>query len=758
MSRQSISPPSPTADSAWHHRVDYKWIALSNTTLGILMAAINGTILIISLPAIFRGLHVNPLQTSQTSLLLWILLGFNVATTILLVSFGRLSDAHGRVKLYNMGFAVFTFGSILLFLTPGVGVAGEWELTIFRFIQGIGGAFLFANSAAILTDAFPVEERGLALGLNQIAAIGGGIIGLVVGGLLSVVDWRLVFLVSVPVGLAGTIWAYVALRETAVARQSRRIDWPGNITFGLGLLGVLIGLTYSILPYGPHATGWSNPLVIGSLISGVALLVAFMVIESQVPDPMFRLNLFRNRAFAAGNISGLLAAVARGGLQFMVIVWLQGIWLPLHGVSFANTPLDAGIDTIPQMVGFFVAGPISGRLSDRYGSRWFATVGMVVSAAGFVALSTLHADFSYWVFALYIFMVGIGMGLFASPNSSSIMSAVPARYRGVASGTLATFMNAGMMLSMGAFFTIVITNMATHLPGALTSGLMHAGLPTAVAAKLSHLPPMEVLFSALLGFNPLAKVIPAPVLSHLPAAARSTLLSVHFFPTLISGAFMASLRVVFLFAAAMSGVATLASALRGKQYIYDDAAEAAALAQSQGAPPAHTDRCPTERRGARPRATSTRIPAPSTRTDPTRTALPGRRREDTNMALPPQRRGSPWPMASAVLMGWAALALLAAPFWLRYQPAGAPWVPATDGSVWMGAATAAWSIFTGIATLHRRRPAPLAAGVRTLVHTERAAAPQDSPAPLDRARQLEQLARHTLDELGIAPADPRSPR
>ncbi len=576
MSSQSLSPSRGTGQGSWHHRIDYKWIALSNTTLGILMAAINGTILIISLPAIFRGLQVNPLQSNQTSLLLWILLGFNVATTILLVSFGRLSDAHGRVKLYNLGFAVFTFGSILLFLTPGVGIAGEWELTIFRFVQGIGGAFLFANSAAILTDAFPVEERGFALGLNQIAAIGGGIIGLVVGGLLSVVDWRLVFLVSVPVGLAGTIWAYIALRETAVTRESKRIDWLGNITFGLGLLGVLIGLTYSILPYGAHVTGWSNPFVIWSLILGVALLIGFIVIESFVPDPMFHLNLFRNRAFAAGNISGLLAAVARGGLQFMMIIWLQGIWLPLHGVSFANTPLDAGLDTIPQMVGFFLAGPISGRLSDRYGSRWFATIGMLVSAAGFFALNTLHADFSYWVFAFYIFMIGIGMGLFSSPNTSSIMSSVPARYRGVASGMRATFMNAGMMLSMGVFFTIVITNMASHLPTALATGLAHAGLPAAFASKLSHLPPMAVLFSALLGFNPLAKLVPHTVLASIPAAARATLLSVHFFPTLISGAFMASLRVVFLFAAAMSFVAAVASVLRGKQYIYDDAADAPA--------------------------------------------------------------------------------------------------------------------------------------------------------------------------------------
>jgi MFS family permease len=550
--------------------VDYKWIALSNTTLGVLMAAINGTILIISLPAIFRGIRIDPLASGQTGLLLWILLGFNVATTILLVSFGRVSDTYGRVRLYNLGFAIFTVGSILLYFTPSVGVAGEWELTIFRFVQGIGGAFLFANSAAILTDAFPANERGLALGLNQIAAIGGGIIGLVVGGILSVINWRLIFLVSVPVGLLGTIWAYLALEERATTRESKRIDWWGNLTFAAGLLGILIGLTYSIIPYGTAPTGWGNPLVIWSLILGVALLVAFLVVEARVPDPMFHLTLFRSRPFAAGNISGLLAAVARGGLQFMVIIWLQGIWLPLHGVSFANTPLEAGIDTLPQMVGFFVAGPLSGRLSDRYGARWFSTGGMVVTAVGFVLLNTLPADFSYWIFAVYLFIVGVGMGLFASPNTAAIMSAIPARYRGVASGMRATFMNAGMMLSMGVFFTIVISTLAGSLPSAIAKGLHPYHLPAALVAGLAKLPPMSVLFAALLGFNPLKKLMGPSVSAHLPAATRATLFSPRFFPGLIAHAFMHSLAVVFLFAAVMAAVAAVASFLRGGRYIYDE--------------------------------------------------------------------------------------------------------------------------------------------------------------------------------------------
>ncbi|MCL5116923.1 MAG: MFS transporter [Firmicutes bacterium] len=566
----------------------YKWIALTNTTLGILMATINGTILIISLPAIFRGIHINPLQGGQTSLLLWILMGFNVATTILLVSFGRISDTYGRVKLYNLGFAIFTVGSILLFLTPGRGTAGEWELIIFRFIQGIGGAFLFSNSAAILTDAFPANERGFALGLNQIAAIAGSVIGLVVGGLLSAIDWRAVFLVNVPFGIAGTIWAYVALKETSSTRESKHIDWWGNITFAAGLMGVMLGLTYSINPYKNHPMGWQSPFVLVSLIGGIVLLIAFVIIEMYVDDPMFHLTLFKTRAFSIGNFTSLMAAIARGGLSFMLIIWLQGVWLPMHGVSFANTPLQAGIDTIPQMVGFLVFGPISGRLSDRYGARWFATVGMLVSAVGFFLLNTLPADFHYWTFAFYIFVVGAGMGLFASPNTSAIMSAVPPRYRGVASGMRATFMNAGMMLSMGIFFSMVISSLSTGLPGTITRGLSGFALPASVIHGVAHLPPMSVLFAALLGYNPLKMLLSNTpvgrlVLHQLPRGQVATLTSPHFFPTLIAHPFMDALRLVFLFAAGMTLLSAILSVFRGERFIYEEEDLAAAGSQ-HGAP------------------------------------------------------------------------------------------------------------------------------------------------------------------------------
>lgn len=556
----------------WHHRVAYKWIALSNTTLGVLMASINATILIIALPAIFRGIDVNPLVPGQTGLLLWVLMGFNMATTVFLVTFGRISDTYGRVRLYNLGFAVFTAGSILLYLTPGTGLAGEWQLIVFRFIQGIGSAFLFANSMAILTDAFPPEERGFALGLNQIAGIGGSVIGLVVGGLLASVDWRLVFLVSVPIGLAGTVWAYVALRELATTRESTRIDVWGNLTLGLGLVGVLVGLTYGIIPYGHANMGWGNPFVRVALAGGVLFLVLFVLVERRVEEPLFHLELFRNRAFSAGNVAGFLAAVARGGLQFMIIIWLQGIWLPLHGVSYADTPLQAGIDTLPQMIGFLVAGPVSGRLSDRYGARWFGFAGMLVSALGFLLLGTLPADFSYWTFACYLFLVGAGMGLFAAPNSSAIMSSLPPRFRGVGSGMRATFQNGGMMVSMGIFFSIVISVLAAKLPPSLTHSLTAFGLPAPVARGIAHLPPTAMLFAALLGYNPMAHLLPAAVQAHLPAAKLHVLTGERFFPGLIATPFMQALRVVFDFSLAMSLVAAVASLLRGGRFIYDEAA------------------------------------------------------------------------------------------------------------------------------------------------------------------------------------------
>ncbi|MEO6998473.1 MAG: MFS transporter, partial [Terracoccus sp.] len=441
----------------------YKWIALSNTTLGVLIATINSSILLIALPDIFRGLGVNPLTPGNSSYLLWLMMGYLVVTAVLVVSFGRLGDMYGRVKMYNAGFAIFTIFSIALTATWLTGTSGALWLIIMRVLQGVGGALLMANSSAIITDAFPVEQRGLALGLNMVAGIAGSFLGLVIGGILGPINWRLVFLVSVPVSLFGTAWAYLRLHDNGV-RHHGRIDWWGNLTFGVGLIAVLVGITYGIQPYGGHIMGWTSPFVLTCLIGGGVVLVAFCIIETRVSHPMFHLDLFRIRAFAAGNVASLLSGLGRGGLMFILIIWLQGIWLPRRGYSFESTPLWAGIFMLPLTVGFLVAGPLSGYLSDRYGARPFATGGMLVAALSFVWLLLLPVNFSYWQFAAALVVNGVGMGLFASPNRAGIMNSLPANRRGVGAGMSTTFQNSAMVLSIGIFFSLIITGLAGSLP------------------------------------------------------------------------------------------------------------------------------------------------------------------------------------------------------------------------------------------------------------------------------------------------------
>lgn len=546
----------------------YKWIALTNTTLGALMASIDLSIVLIALPAIFKGIGINPLASGESGYFLWLLLGYMVVTTTLLVTFGRISDMFGRVRLYNLGFAIFTVGSTLLAFTPGTGNAGALELIFFRIIQGIGAGFLFSNSAAILTDAFPPDQRGRALGINQIAAIAGQFIGLILGGVLAVINWRLVFLVSVPVGLIGTIWAYMMLREVATIRKHQRIDWYGNVTFAVGLTIFLLGITDGIEPYGSSPMGWGNPLVLGMIAGGVLLLALFVWIETRVADPMFRLELFKIRMFTAGNIAGFLSAMGRGGLQFMLIIWLQGIWLPLHGYSFEDTPLWAGIYLTPLLIGFVLMGPISGYLSDKFGARVFSTVGMAVQCVGFIGLTLLPANFSYLVFAALIFLLGCGSGLFASPNTSAVMSSVPPERRGVSSGMRATFQNSASLVSIGLFFSIVTAGLASALPTTFYAGLTGNGVPAPVATQIAHLPPTAALFGAFLGYNPVAQLLPPATLQHLSAQNQAALLGKTFFPNLISGPFMVGLHAVFYVSAALCIIAAIASYLRGQHTIY----------------------------------------------------------------------------------------------------------------------------------------------------------------------------------------------
>ncbi len=544
---------------------NYKWIALTNTTMGILMVVINGSITIIALPDIFRGIKLDPLQPGNSAYFLWMLMGFMLVTSVLVLTFGRIGDMFGRVRMYNLGFLIFTIFSVLLSVTWMTGRAAALWIILMRVGQGLGGSLEFANSSAILTDAFPENQRGLALGINGVAAISGSFIGLILGGILAPVSWRLVFLVSVPVGVAGTIWAYTKLIDNG-ERVTGRIDWKGNVVFALGLTSLLAGVVYGIQPYGTHTMGWTNPRVLAALFAGVLLLVAFVFVERRAEQPMFRMPLFRIRAFTAGNIAGLLAALSRGGMQFMLVIWLQGIWLPQHGYNFAQTPLWAGIYMVPLTVGFLIAGPTSGILSDRYGSRGFATAGMVGTAVTFALLEVLPVNFNYFFFALLLLAQGLSMGMFASPNRAAIMNSLPSDQRGAGAGMTTTFQNSATVLSIGIFFTVITIGLAASLPSHLYSGLVANGVPSADAARLSHLPPIGTLFAAMLGFNPIQRILQTtPGLSaRLTPAQLHHLTGRGFFSQLITAPFGSGLHYAFTFAVICSIVAAFASVLRGR--------------------------------------------------------------------------------------------------------------------------------------------------------------------------------------------------
>lgn len=560
--RTPRTPRTPRIDSA-HPR--YKWVALSNTTLGVLLATVNSSIVLISLPAIFRGLGIDPLAAGNTSYLLWMIMGYLLVSAVLVVSFGRLGDMFGRVRVYNLGFAIFAVASVILAVDPLSGGPGALWLIGFRIVQAVGGSMLFANSTAILTDAFPPEQRGTALGINGVAAIAGSFLGLILGGVLAQWHWRAVFWATVPIAVLGTIWSYTSLHETGGSGRGRLDPW-GNLLFAGGLGIFLAGITYGIQPYAGHTEGWTNPWVLAGLIGGVVLLVAFVLVERRVTDPMFDLSLFGNRPFALGNFANLVGSIGRGGLQFLLIIWLQGVWLPLHGYAYESTPLWAGIYLLPLTIGFLIAGPTSGWLSDRYGPRLFATAGQLVVVASFVALILIPVNFPYWLFALVLVANGIGSGLFSSPNTAQVMNSVAPAQRGAASGMRGTFFNAGSSLSIGLFFSLLVVGLSSSLPGSLTSGLQAQGVQPAVASQIGALPPVGLLFAAFLGINPIQSLLQqAGALGSLSAQAQATLTGRQFFPDLISGPFHSGLTVVLLLAGALTLLGALASWVSGRR-------------------------------------------------------------------------------------------------------------------------------------------------------------------------------------------------
>jgi MFS family permease len=551
--------------------LNYKWIVLSNTTIGALLAAIDGSIVLISLPAIFSGLGVNPLIPSNITLLIWMLLGYMIISSVLVITIGKLGDMFGRVKVYNLGFLIFALASVLICVSSYTisGTNGALSIILLRLLQALGGSCILANMFAMLTDAFPHNERGMALGINGVAFAGGSIAGLVIGGVLAAIDWHLVFLISVPISVIGAIWSYLALHEIAQIRKGKKLDILGNVLLALSLTVILISLTYAFLPYGSSETGWTNPITYGGIAIGFIILVAFVLFELRSPDPMLDVRLFKNHTFAGSNTSGFLSGLARGGLQFMLVIWLQGIWLPAHGVEFARTPLMAAIYMIPLTIGVLLFGPISGRLSDRYGKRWFATAGMAVSALGFLGLAFLPVQFALIPFFLLTFLIGMGQGLFNSPNSSSIMNSVPPHQRGAVGGMRATFYNMSFMFSIIIFFTLLISGLAVTLPSAMYNGLVAQGISSSEAMNLSHIPPTAAVFATFLGYNPLKQIIPASVLNQLTPQQQATLVSTKFFPQLISQPFSNGLQIVLWTAILLSLIAAGLSAAIPDRTIYD---------------------------------------------------------------------------------------------------------------------------------------------------------------------------------------------
>ncbi len=430
--------------------MDYKWVALSNTTLGVLMASLDINIVLIALPDIGKELPgMNAFNV------LWVILGYQLVIASVLVNFGRLSDLFGRVRLYTLGFALFTIGSTLCSISQTAD-----QLIGFRIVQATGSAFLFSNSAAIITDAFPTNERGRALGINQVSIVAGSVTGLVLGGFLtSVIGWRSIFWVNIPIGTFATIWSYLELKELTKIPSEHKIDLAGNITFALGLLLLLLAVTLNTI------LGLGTILTVIFLGASLLSFLTFVRIERKVKSPMFDLELFRNRVFTAGNETIFLNSLARGSFALVMVFYLQG---PLMRLS----PMQAGIFLIPLSVALSIMGPISGSLSDRFGFRFFVLLGLSMSATGFLVMATIGQSVSEIEILVPLVLIGGGFGTFASPNRSSIMNSVPWYRRGVASGISTTLINAGNTMSIGLAFLF----MSIVTPRSLLD-LIFSGMP-----------------------------------------------------------------------------------------------------------------------------------------------------------------------------------------------------------------------------------------------------------------------------------------
>ncbi|NON61157.1 MFS transporter [Acidianus sp. RZ1] len=531
-------------------------MALSNTSIGIFMAFANYNMIIIALPSIFKGLDFNPTSPDALGYLIWVILGYMVITASLVVTLGRVSDIKGRAKFYTIGFLIFALSSALLASIVAKGTEGVTEMIIFRLLQGVGGGFLMVNSTAVLTDYFDKRELGKALGLNQVAGLVGGVAGLVIGGILATFDWRYVFVFSAIVGIIGTIWSYLTLKDVQKP-ISRKIDVVGNTLFASGITVLLVSLTYGLLPYKGEEFGWSDPWVIGGIIISLFMIGFFILVERHVKEPMFQLSLFKIRDFSTSNFANIISSLARQGILLILLVFLQGIWLPLHGIPYSQTPFWAGIYLIPNTLGFAVLGPISGILSDKYGSKVLTTLGLTVSAIGFLGLSFIPYNFNLMEFFALTFVMGAGMGLFMAPNTADMMAAVPVDMRGSSSGMRASLQNTASAISVVIYFGILISGMSASLTASLDSALHPFGITLPY-----NIPAAVVIFSALLGYDPLSFIS-----SGLPSSVAVKINSPKFFVSAIAPAFMLGFRLMLYISVGLLLIAAIVSALRSGERV-----------------------------------------------------------------------------------------------------------------------------------------------------------------------------------------------
>ena len=438
----------------------YKWWALSCTSLGMLVATINSGTLIIALPDLERALHTTLLQ------LVWVILVYMIASTVLVLTAGRLSDLFGRKRAYVAGFAIFAAASL------GAGFAHSGgELILWRVAQGIGGAFLFANAAAIVTDAFPREQLGLAMGTNTMIAAVGLVLGPVLGGALVSISWQWVFWFNVPLGIVGSIWAALNLHELSRSDEDRTLDVTGTITYVLGLTGLVYAISRGGL------SGWDDPLVIGGFVVAAVLLPLFILIERRHRAPMLDLSIFKNRLFAAASGAAFINGLSRFALMFIFVFYYQG--------AQGDDPITAGIKLAPMAVGMLISSPLAGIWADRRDSRVLAALGMLVTALGLAFMTMLEPDSSYWLGAGWLFLVGIGSGMFNSPNTAAMMGTVPSQRRGIAAGARVMLQNTGAVISIAFVMAVITAAVPQPVLFKIFSGLA-TGLSNAQKSKIGR--------------------------------------------------------------------------------------------------------------------------------------------------------------------------------------------------------------------------------------------------------------------------------